>query len=73
MSDMSAKWIMVVYVILGMFLLFLYPVISWELSKIESRRQKRLLQIQADKRGEQVNKSLTLVVLSPNWFRIVLM
>lgn len=66
MSDMSAKWIMVVYVTLGMLLLILYPIISG----FESRRQKRLLQIQADKRGEQVKSSL--LVLPMGDFRLLI-
>jgi len=67
MSDMSAKWIMVVYVTLGILLLTLYPIISW----LENRRQKRLLQIQADKRGEQVNES-SMLVLPMGDFRLLI-
>jgi len=64
MSDISAKWTMVIYVTLGILLLILYPIISW----FESRRQKRLLQIQADKRGEQVKSSM--LVLPMGDFRL---
>jgi len=67
MSDMSAKWIMIIYVILGMLLLILYPIISW----IKRKKQKRLLQIQADKRGEQVNES-SMLVLPMGAFRLLI-
>lgn len=61
---MSVNWVIFVSAIL---LIVLFTVIS---SELEGRRQKKLLQIQADKRGEQVNNSL--LVLTMGDFRLLI-
>lgn len=53
---MPSIWIIIAFVILAT---VLYTLISM---RVEGSRQKRLLQIQADKRHEQVNKYLMLVL-----------
>jgi len=55
---MPANWITIVSTIS---LAGIYIFISYFSLKIEGRRQKRLLQIQADKRGGLIDKSLMLV------------
>lgn len=71
---MPADW--VISVCVGLLLFFLTIFLTFMTSSIERKRQKALLQIQADKRGEQVNESLTLVLpmgdfrllITPNLF-----
>ena len=57
---MPADWVIPVFI--GLLLFFLTIFLTFMTSSIERKRQKALLQIQADKRGEQVNESLTLVL-----------